>query len=175
MSRLTVIDNLRIASPCDASWAEMKGDAQRRHCAHCDKNVYNLTELEPDEIVQLIEETEGQFCGRMYQRSDGTVLTEDCPIGLARVLRRAKRRGYQAAAFALTLAASAASLFLYGSPRSDHIFGPDRPVTEWTQALQPEPLIMGKMAPEPTDKPAPPPTPEPERFIMGDVYIPPDK
>lgn len=175
MSRLTVIDNLRIASPCDASWAEMEGNEQRRHCGQCDKNVYNLTELEPDEIVQLIEETEGQFCGRMYQRTDGTVLTEDCPVGLARVLRRAKRRTYQAAAFALTLAASAASLFIYGTSRSDQIFGPDRPVTEWTEALQPEPFALGKMAPEPIVEPEPPTAPDSERFIMGDVYVPPEE
>lgn len=104
---LPVMNRLKIAAPCDADWDEMRGDDKSRHCALCDKFVYNLPLLEPDELVSLIERTEGQFCGRLYARRDGTVLTDDCPVGAARKMARARRRGVAAAAVLAGLVAAA--------------------------------------------------------------------
>ena len=42
---LPVLDRVRVASPCDADWNEMTGDAHRRHCAQCDLHVYDLSAL----------------------------------------------------------------------------------------------------------------------------------
>ncbi|MEZ6057928.1 MAG: hypothetical protein R3C01_14615 [Planctomycetaceae bacterium] len=78
---------LKIASPCTADWEEMTGDERVRFCGHCEKHVYNLTVMDPREVHELIERTEGKFCGRLYQRADGTALATDCPVGLARMKR----------------------------------------------------------------------------------------
>ncbi len=80
---------LRIASPCDESWANMKGDDRSRHCARCKLNVFNVKELSEQEVRALFVKTEGRVCGRIYRRPDGTVLTRDCPTGLAKVRRKA--------------------------------------------------------------------------------------
>lgn len=80
---------LRIASPCEESWEAMKGDERARHCARCKLNVFNVKELTDQELRTLLMKTEGKVCGRIYQRKDGTVLTRDCPTGLARVRRKA--------------------------------------------------------------------------------------
>jgi hypothetical protein len=177
MSRLTIVDNLRIASPCDASWADMSGDAQSRFCGACEKNVYDLTTMEPDDIVSLIEATEGKFCGRLYKRADGTVLTEDCPVGLARVLRKAKRRTYQAAAFALTLIGSAASLALYGTIDCAEV-KPVQALINTIETNTPPPLMMGEMEPlEPPPlgklEPVEPP-PEIREVVMGGMGAEPE-
>ncbi|QRN99360.1 hypothetical protein JRI60_10215 [Archangium violaceum] len=73
---------VRVASPCSESWEKMEGDESRRFCARCQLNVYNLSTLTIGELEALVQRTEGRFCGRVYQRRDGTALTRDCPVGL---------------------------------------------------------------------------------------------
>lgn len=75
---------LEVAAPCSASWAQMSGDEKVRFCGLCKKNVYNLSTMSRDEAVGLVRETEGQMCARFYQRSDGTVITADCPVSVRR-------------------------------------------------------------------------------------------
>ncbi len=101
---LQIVNELQIASPCPASWETMTGDQFVRHCAQCDKNVYDLSELTAQQVIDLIREKEGTLCAKLYRRADGRVLTADCPVGIRDQLRRAIRR---------TLAI-AASVFSFG-------------------------------------------------------------
>jgi hypothetical protein len=86
-----VIDNIRIASPCSADWERMQGDDRVRHCDTCNLNVYNLAAFTEAEIRELVANRNGRLCGRIYQRRDGTVLTQNCPVGLRAVTRRIVR------------------------------------------------------------------------------------
>ena len=81
------LDGLRIASPCPANWEKMTGDDRVRFCDLCNLHVYNIARMSPKEAVELIANTEGRICARLYRRTDGTVITKDCPVGL-RALRR---------------------------------------------------------------------------------------
>jgi hypothetical protein len=42
-----------------------------------------------DEATALVYQTEGRLCVSFYRRSDGTILTENCPVGLRSIKRRA--------------------------------------------------------------------------------------
>jgi hypothetical protein len=86
-----MIDNIRIASPCMADWEQMKGDDRVRHCDACNLNVYNLAAFTEAEIRDLVANRKGRLCGRIYQRRDGTVLTQNCPVGLRAMARRISR------------------------------------------------------------------------------------
>jgi len=70
----------------------MTGDDRVRFCGECKKHVYNLSAMTQREAETLLRETNAQVCTRFYQRLDGTILTQDCPLGLrvkaARVTRR---------------------------------------------------------------------------------------
>lgn len=77
---------IRIASPCSASWEQMEGDARVRHCAQCDLDVYNFSAMTEQEVAALRSTHTGRICGRLYRRADGTMLTQDCPVG-ARLVR----------------------------------------------------------------------------------------
>ena len=77
----------------------MAGDDSVRFCDHCRLNVYNLSALTRVEAEALLASTEGKLCARLYRRSDGTVLTKDCPVGLRALRRRLTRKA--AAVFAL--------------------------------------------------------------------------
>lgn len=82
------INDLRIASPCTAEWDAMAGDNRVRHCALCNLNVYNFSEMTTREIRNLIAQREGRLCVRMFLRADGTILSRDCPRGLRAAARR---------------------------------------------------------------------------------------
>jgi hypothetical protein len=86
--RLPVLDNIRVASPCNASWDDMVGDDQVRHCGICDKDVFNLSNLTREDAEAVITATEGALCTRYYRRADGTIITSDCSVGMRRARRR---------------------------------------------------------------------------------------
>ncbi len=86
------LEKLTIATPCKADWSQMKGNDQKRFCDLCHLNVYNLSGLSQAEAEALIQNTEGRLCVRLFRRADGTVLTQDCPVGLAAQLRRRYQR-----------------------------------------------------------------------------------
>jgi hypothetical protein len=93
------LDRIKIASPCPITWEQMGGDERVRFCDHCQLNVYNLSSLNKAAAEALLVSTEGRLCARLYRRSDGTVLTSDCPVGVRALRRKIARTA--AAAFAL--------------------------------------------------------------------------
>ncbi|MBV9470967.1 MAG: hypothetical protein JOZ57_17155, partial [Abitibacteriaceae bacterium] len=84
------LSQMQIAAPCQSSWDKMPGGDQVRFCQSCYKNVYNLSHMTRTEAVQLVTQTEGHSCARYYRRADGTIMTEECPVGLHRVHRPLK-------------------------------------------------------------------------------------
>jgi len=95
---ISFLDRVDVAAPCPASWDEMTGDDRTRFCDLCRKNVYNLSDMSRREAEALVRVAgEQRTCIRFYRRPDGTVLTENCPIGL-RALRDAVVRRWAVAA-----------------------------------------------------------------------------
>lgn len=82
------LNNIKIASPCAANWNEMYGDERTRHCAECKLNVYNLSEMTQSEAENFLVKAEGRVCLKVYRRTDGTVLTKDCPVGWRKLKKR---------------------------------------------------------------------------------------
>ena len=70
----------------------MDGSEHVRFCGQCERNVYNLSSLTSDEALDLVQLYDGQMCVRFWQRSDGTMLTRDCPVGLKAFRRRLRRK-----------------------------------------------------------------------------------
>src|SRR5688572_28577693 len=103
------LNNLKIASPCPADWQEMYGDNRKRFCGDCKLNVYNLSGMTRDEAEALIMNAEGRLCVRFYKRADGSVITQDCPVGWAKVKQRT--RVYATAAVSLVIALFTGVLF----------------------------------------------------------------
>ena len=104
------LDNIRIASPCNADWDQMFGNDRARFCGQCKLNVYNLSAMTREEAELLIGRTEGRLCVRYFRRADGSVMTKDCPVGL-RAIRR--RMSYVARAVGSAVLGFLAGLGLY--------------------------------------------------------------
>jgi hypothetical protein len=96
------LDTIQVASPCGASWEAMPGDDRVRLCPQCRQRVYNLAALSRREAEDLLRQAEGRLCVRLYRRADGTVLTDDCPVGLRRLRRTAALITGAAAALVLS-------------------------------------------------------------------------
>lgn len=152
----TRLDNLAIASPCTADWNAMTGDAKRRFCGDCKLHVHDLSAMTRAEATAVLQAAgEGRVCVRFYRRADGTVLTQDCPVGLRRQLRRAWTRSA-----ALCAALLSATLGFLGCTR-DKKTPPDAttPTPVEHPELSPiqgevcEPIHMGAVAPPPMGKP----------------------
>jgi hypothetical protein len=114
-----MLDRISIAAPCPADWDQMPGTDQVRHCSQCNKNVYNLSAMTRRQAEALLRETEGQLCARLYRRADGTILTENCPVGLRVIGRRISRvAGAAMSAVAALTSATAAQFPMFPVPSS---------------------------------------------------------
>lgn len=92
MARYTnPLKHVRVAAPCAADWNQMSGNERVRFCAQCERNVYNLSDMTRREAERLVTGAEGRLCIRFYRRADGTILTNNCPVGLRALKRRASR------------------------------------------------------------------------------------
>lgn len=164
---LPLLRNVTIAKPCPASWDDMKGDDKVRHCSLCRLNVYNVSGMTSDEAEKLLG-AKDHVCLRLYRRQDGTIITADCPKGMAAVRKRLA-----------TIAVATASLFIVGFtsflPKTDEqtratkeryartvdYFENIEPIKTWIGKKE-DPPILGKVAvmgavamPPPTKSPTP--------------------
>ncbi len=121
----TFLESLRISSPCQASWAEMKGDDRVRFCGSCEKQVYDMSNYTRAEAEELVRSREG-VCVRMARRADGTVVTSDCPVGAEKKARRQKI----AAVVGGGLLAASALLSKVRADAQPRLLSADRPVSE---------------------------------------------
>jgi hypothetical protein len=160
------LEDLQIASPCHAEWSDMEGDERVRFCGICEKNVYNLSGMTRQEATALVTDREGSVCIRMFRRTDGTVLTGDCPVGVRAALHRARREAFVAAAAGV--AAITALLAFLGGTATKRTCArlDDLRTTIVEQAVTPPPPSVPVA---PTMGAAPPPG---DDVIMGDVAMP---
>lgn len=151
-----LVDSIEIAAPCHASWDDMVGDERTRFCGQCTKNVYNVAFMSADEVAGLVTATEGRACLRLYRRKDGTVITSDCPVGLAeRAYKRARRMALASVALIVTMSAG-----LFAAIFKPSCAPGDEPLMGAVVEMPPEPpvehveLVMGEaVAERPERKP----------------------
>ncbi len=83
-----LLDSLMIAAPCNVGWDNMQGTDKVRFCHQCNLNVYNTSKLTSSELQGLLSTNGEMPCLRLYRRADGTLITEDCPVGLRKIRDR---------------------------------------------------------------------------------------
>jgi hypothetical protein len=110
------LDHVRIAAPCDANWDSMFGDERSRFCGQCNLNVYNLSDMTKTEAEQFVARAEGRVCIRYYIRRDGSIITNNCPVGLRKIKRRLSR---VATAIGSTVVSFLAGIGIYGLVNRD--------------------------------------------------------
>lgn len=165
------LNNIKIASPCSANWDEMYGNDRKRFCGDCKLNVYNLSGMSREDAENLITSSEGRLCVRFYKRADGSVITNDCPVGWAKVKQRASMLATAALSLILSLFAGVFAASFFGKQKD---LGKFRWIPFTTPTPKYEPLMGGVSMPTPTPKrtPTPKATPDGEK-TMGIMVRPP--
>lgn len=146
------LDHVRVAAPCKADWDQMIGNERVRFCSQCSLNVFNLSSMTRADAESLIARTEGRLCIRFYRRTDGSIITKDCPIGL-RALKR--RLSYVAKAISSAVIGLLAGLGVYGASSTMVSLTPQKTMG----------VMEGQLV-----RPAEPPTPE---FTMCNMLVKP--
>ena len=156
---LPLLDQVRVASPCNADWNEMLGDERVRFCLGCEKNVYNLSALPREDAEALLQaRLGGEMCVRFYERKDGTILTQDCPVGVKKKQRR--KLALAVAGAGVMAAATASAIFrtTQGTPQMgqqaliDPPYAPTPTTTttaEVVPVVPPDPTIRAVMGERP--------------------------
>lgn len=151
------LENIKIASPCSQDWEAMTGDNRKRFCSECKLNVYNLSGMTKPEAENLLLNAEGRLCVRFYKRADGTILTEDCPVGWAAFKRRVSK----------TAAAFASLMFgVIGGLGFSSYFGKSDDDVRMGK------VVMGDVEYRPSPTPTPKATPDKTPPLMGAIAIP---
>jgi hypothetical protein len=164
---LPLLSRVQIASPCPMRWEDMHavGDGERvRHCDQCDLNVYNLSAMTGEDAERLLEAHEGRrLCGAFFRREDGTVLTQDCPVGLALVRARLARAVARVSAIAGLLLTGLVMLGAKarGEPVKLRHMDPFAKIVAWLNPASPviAPALRGKLLIAPGGLVCPPPPP----------------
>lgn len=158
---LPLLQRIQIASPCSARWEDMKGDDRKRHCERCSLDVHNIAGLSEQEAESLLRSalnddgtSKRRLCAAIFRRSDGTILTADCPVGLAAV-RAKTRRAVARAAAAIGLTTLVA--WVAARETNRYAFAHTQPLTAVANYLRGGPVMP----------------PAPTRMVLGDVYVPP--
>ena len=148
-----LVQSLKIAAPCPVSWESMDGDERVRHCSNCNKNVYNISDMTAAEANQFLQLTGQKACVNFYKRADGTVIVDNCPVGL-RKLRAQYRRMVAAGATILSLVQGLFLITFAGDSGKDKSGNPacskDTAINPSATPLRGEPVapsIRGKFAP----------------------------
>jgi phage FluMu protein Com len=111
------LDRIAVASPCPMSWNDMVGDDRVRFCNQCNLNVYNISTMTKPEAESFIANTEGRICAKLYRRADGSILTQDCPVGLRAVRKKVSRAA--AAAFSALVSLFDGSALFAQQPKNE--------------------------------------------------------
>jgi len=139
------LKNIRIASPCSANWDEMYGNERKRFCGDCQLNVYNLSGMGRKEAEDLIHNSEGRLCVRFYRRPDGSIITQDCPVGWAKIKQRVSAAA--TAVFSLLIGLFSGLFFVsvFARPERNAVMGtiPVTPVSTPTPKYE---HLMGAVA-----------------------------
>ena len=150
------LKNLKIASPCSAEWNAMVGDDRKRFCGQCKLNVYNLSGMTKYDAENLLRLSEGRLCVRYFQRPDGSILTQDCPVGWANAKKRIKTFAAAVGAFLISVLSGLFVLSVIG--RKTNI-AKRIAIPFATPTPKYEPLMGAIAMPSPTPKASPSPTP----------------
>lgn len=135
------LDRVKIAASCQADWEQMFSfEGERvRFCSQCNLNVYNLSDMTRNEANALLARTEGRLCVRFYRRADGTVLTQNCPVGLRALKNRVAWIGQVLLGMGLSLLGGLG-------------VGGLKPMIRLAEIVSPRPVLMGAMMPHPVER-----------------------
>ncbi|MFY1048365.1 carboxypeptidase-like regulatory domain-containing protein [Chryseobacterium sp. GP-SGM7] len=93
---------IQIENPCEEKWDNMQNIPDGKFCDLCSKTVLDLTQKSDEEILKILDESNGKICGRTfkYQSSRNSIVSEK------KIISHEKRKGYSKLVAGFVIAAS---------------------------------------------------------------------
>lgn len=161
-------ENLPITGPCpiDLDATDFDRSATRAHCAHCEKDVHNLSQMTEAQARDFLRTVAGKKVCVSYAR-DGGGKIRFAPQTNVVPLTRVRARSRAAAAVGIGLAASLAACTPHENDRVQ------KPAIE--VKTKPAGVVTAGEAVVPTEPPAhrlPPPPIDPNEMVDGQTVVP---
>jgi hypothetical protein len=163
--------NLKVAAPCSADWNGMVGNDRVRFCSQCSLYVYNLSGMSKRDAETIVQQAEGRLCARFYKRADGTILTQNCPVGLKALKRRLSKTATAVVSAALSFITGLGvhNLFIDNNSNNGNVvMGQMAPVV---QPIQNNPIQNNQIQNNPVENN---PVENNDDWIQGAVAVEPD-
>jgi hypothetical protein len=169
-------DLLLIAAPCPVSWESMKGDDRVRFCSGCSKNVFNLSDMSDLELEQFLQMNGANQCVRLFRRTDGKIMTDNCPRAFRLIRNKWRKFLHIASALvagvcALTNGVKAQS---QGAVDQTKPVDPKKPAFRWEMPKEPYPGAWAAGGPRPIRVPIDPSTENEPKPKPKTTFLPPD-
>lgn len=129
MSKKSFLDSIKSPLPCSKNWAEMTGDAQKRFCGSCEKDVHNISAMTRKEARKFAAQNSGKACVRFERLENGKVLTADTKF---HKIGRASRiaAGVFSAALTISAVANAQTTEITKTPQKPTTQNQTQPVSQ---------------------------------------------
>ncbi len=85
------LHQIQIVKPCPADWNAMTGDVQARFCAHCKRQVHDLSQMTEAQAQTLLDHTNLNACVRITRTADGRILNREASFTPKRINPRTRR------------------------------------------------------------------------------------
>lgn len=144
------LNEITILTPCPMDWDQMSGDDRARYCPACGKHIHDVANMTSAQAVSLLDQLDGDVCGRLTRRADGTLVTADTTFS-AEPERASTPWQFNIRSLMGIIASVAATLGIGRLLADNAAPAPPAPRTPLLTT------IVGKMAPRPL-RPAPPPS-----------------
>jgi hypothetical protein len=77
MSKQVSLDVVPIRSPCTQPWEAVDGNGSVKFCAHCQRDVHDLSCMTTSQVEQLLAEKRNGLCVQYETDHGGTIKTLD--------------------------------------------------------------------------------------------------
>jgi len=145
-TRSISLQQVRLTEPCPVAWGDMRGDEQRRFCAHCNLHVHNLSAMPQDEAQRLICASAGRLCVAYFPNEQGGVATVAGVAQLEYAKQKRPRYGWRLVTIIAAICGTASALGMA-------VYRP-KPAPPAAALIKGKMMVVGMIAPPPTTNPA---------------------
>lgn len=93
---------IQIEKPCEELWDKMHNIFEGKFCDLCSKKVLDLTQKSDEEILKILDESDGKICGKIFRHQSDRNLTSFEKT----IINQENKKGYSRFVAGLAIAAS---------------------------------------------------------------------
>jgi hypothetical protein len=102
LNKTLMMKIIQIENPCEEKWDDMQNIPEGKFCDLCSKTVLDLTQKSDQEILKILDESNGRICGRIFSHQSNRNYISSEKI----IINKENKREYSRLVAGLAIAAS---------------------------------------------------------------------